>query len=61
MVFRMESHLAKVHRLDTLTTQRRTDRGTGARLAGSHDQLHDLVYWATILGHFDGDKWIDEA
>lgn len=35
------THLAEIHRLDTLTTEGWTDRGTGTRLTGADDELDD--------------------
>lgn len=48
-------YLAKVHRLDTFTTESWTDRRTRAGLPGSDDELDELVdSWATPrLGHCD--------
>lgn len=43
--------LAKVHALDTLTTQRRTDRRTRRCLTGTDDELDELVFLQNCLGH----------
>ena len=45
------AHLAKVHTLDTLATQRGTDWGTGAGLASADNQLDELVLLQRISGH----------
>lgn len=45
------AHFAKVHRLDTLTTQSRTNRGTGAGLTGADDQLDELVLSQNVACH----------
>lgn len=54
----IQAHLAKVHALDTLTTQRRTDRGTGRGLAGTDDELDELLPCQSVFGH-DG-MWLKE-
>jgi hypothetical protein len=55
----VEAHLAKVHTLDTLATQRRTDRRTGAGLASADDELDELVLLQNVPGHGEGcgDVW----
>lgn len=51
----VDSYLAKVHRLDTLTTQRGTNRRTRTGLPSSYDELDDLVDAAgTSFGHGGG-------
>ena len=35
------THLAEIHRLDTLTTEGWTDRRTGTRLTSTNDELDD--------------------
>jgi hypothetical protein len=45
------AHLAKVHTLDTLATQRRTDWGTGAGLTSADNQLDELVLLQRVSGH----------
>lgn len=49
-----EAHLAKVHTLDTLATQRRTDRRAGTGLASADDELDELVLLQSVPGHGEG-------
>lgn len=37
------AHLTEIHRFDTLATQRRTNGGAGTGLAGTNNQLHELI------------------
>ena len=50
------AHLAKVHGLDTLTTQRRTDWRTWRCLTSPYDELDDLVRTggSSLFRHFGG-------
>lgn len=50
----MVAHLAKVHTLDTLTTQRGTDGGTGTGLACTDDELDELLLLQGVSGHGEG-------
>lgn len=49
----LSAYLTKIHTLHTLTTQGRTDGGTGTGLTGAHDELHDLVLGQCLLRHDD--------
>lgn len=45
------AHLAKVHALDTLTTQSRSDRRTGRGLTSADNQLDELILGQNVLRH----------
>ena len=52
------AHLAKVHTLDTFTTQGWTNRGTGTGLTSPDDELDELFLSKCVLSHDGGRMWM---